>query len=101
MAKPLQRKPILTAQALDGLVNAKQQILDAVAGRVPEHLVLATAEAAVRLARREATLTEVLPERVVALVRHSLRALAQQKWKPDTALVLHQRRKEGGHGLTQ
>lgn len=101
MAKPLQREPILTAQALDGLLRDKQHLLAAAAGQVPEQLVLATAAAAVRLARREAAPAEVLSERVVTLVRHSLRAIAQKKWKPDTALVLHRSRKEGGHGLPQ
>jgi hypothetical protein len=82
------RKPLLSAEALNNLHKAKRQIVDAAHGKVPEHLVLATAVAAVRLARKEAVLTEVLSERVVELVRESLKALAQQKWKPETALLL-------------
>jgi hypothetical protein len=85
------QKPLLTADALSDLHKAKQQIVDAALGRVPEPLVLATAIAATRLARREATSREVLPERVVELVRETLKALAQQKWKPDTALLLKRR----------
>jgi hypothetical protein len=99
MSEPLQRKPILTAQAVGDLHKAKRQILAATGGKVPEPLTLATAQAAVRLARQEAMPAEVLSERVLELVRQTLISLAQQKWKPDTALLLHKRRKEGGHEL--
>jgi hypothetical protein len=93
------RKPLLTARGLADLQNAKQQIVDAAAGKVPEGLVLATALAAVRLARREATPQEVLSERVVELVRQSLKALAQQKGKPETALLLQKRENHESHQL--
>jgi hypothetical protein len=88
MCEALPRKPVLTSQALGGLRQAKPQILDAAASRVPERLVLAAAVAAVRLARREAAPAEVLSERVIELVRDSLKALARGKWKPETALLL-------------
>jgi len=96
MTKPSHRKPLLTAQAINELQNAKRQIMAGAVGRVPEPLLLATAQAAVRLARGQARPSDVLSERVVALVRRSLKALAQQKWTPDTALSLDKCRKEGG-----
>jgi hypothetical protein len=34
-------------------------------------------------------------------VRLSLKALAQTRWKADTALWLRRRLGEGGHGLSQ
>jgi len=92
---------MVTAQAVGELRQAKQQIMASVTGRVPGCLALATVQAAVRLARREAAPAEVLSERVVELVRQSLAALAQTKWKLDTALLLQQRRKEGGRDLPQ
>ena len=95
------RKPLLTARALNGLQDAKQQILEAVAGKVSERLVLATVGSAVRLARREAAPAEVLSKRVCELVQDALVALAQRHWKPDTALVLQKRLGKGGHGLSQ
>jgi hypothetical protein len=101
MSEPLQRKPILTAQAVGDLHRAKRQIMAAVVGKVPEPLALATMQAALRLACDEAEPAEVLSERVLELVRQTLMSLAQQKWKPDTALLLHKHRKEGGHELTQ
>jgi hypothetical protein len=91
MCEPLQRKALLTAQAIKGLKNAKQQIMAAAAGKVRERLVLATAQAAVRLARREAVPAEVISERALELARETLQQLAQQKWKPDTALLLQKR----------
>jgi len=94
MSDSSQRKPLLNLAAMKDLSEAKRQILDAAHGRVPEPLLLATALAAVRLSRREAALADVLSERVVELVRESLKAIAQQKWKPDTALMLHKRRGE-------
>ena len=98
MSDPHQR-PVLTAEALQGLQQAKEQIVDAAAGKLPEQLVLATVESVVRLGRREAALGKVLPARVAALVRTTLKALAQQPWKPDTALRLRKRGEEGGHEL--
>jgi hypothetical protein len=86
-----QRKPILTAQGVKDLHQVRQQIIDAAVGKVPDRLLVATAVAAVRLARNEATPREVLSERVVELVQQSLKALAQRKWNPDTALMLHKR----------
>jgi hypothetical protein len=76
---------------------------------MPDGLVLATVAAAVRLARREATPAEILSERALELVRESLQAIAQRKWKPETALLLRKSlaergcvkdRRKGGHGLT-
>ena len=90
------RKPLLNAAAMNDLHKAKRQIMDAAHGKVPEQLMLATAIAAVRLARREASPAEVLSERVVELVRKTLKDLAQQKWKPDTALLLQNRQGEPG-----
>jgi hypothetical protein len=101
MAEPSQHKPILTAQALDDLPKAKRQILDTVASRLSERLVLATAVAAVRLAHRDAALPAVLSERVAELVRATLMDLAQQKWKPDTALKLQRPAPGGSHGLPE
>src|SRR5262245_13517219 len=102
MAQPRQRKPILNLQDIHDLRKAKQQIMDAVVGKVPDQLALATVQAAVRLARREAAPHEVLSERVLALVRQSLMALRQQKWKVDTALLLLRKRLgEGEHGLSE
>src|SRR5690349_13022274 len=101
MGESTRRKPILTAQALDGLRQAKPQILDAVANRVPERLVLATAMVATAMARHETAPEDVLPSRVLELVRDSLRAMARQKWKPDTALRLQRRSEGGSHGIAQ
>jgi hypothetical protein len=97
----LQRKAILTGQALQGLQHVKQQIMAAAAGEVRERLVLATAQAAVQLARRERVPAAVMSKRALELARETLKQLAQQKWKPDTALLLQKRRKEGGHELGQ
>jgi len=88
MQDRLKQKPILSAQALDGLQDAKRQIMEAVTGKVPERLVLATAVAAVRLARWEAVPAEVLSARVLDLVRATLKASSQKSWKPDTGLLL-------------
>jgi hypothetical protein len=96
----MHRRPILTAPVVDRLREAKQQIVDAVAGRVPERLVLVTVAAAVSLARENATAADVLSERVLRLVQVSLKALGQKKWKPDTALLLHRGAKESGHELS-
>jgi hypothetical protein len=94
MPDPLKQQPLLSAEAMGGLHKAKRQIMDAAQARVPERLLLATATAAVLLARKEATPREVLSARVVELVRESLKALAQQRWKPDTALLLKKRQGE-------
>ena len=101
MHKPLPRKPILAERAIDGLMHAKQQILDAVGGKVPERLMRATTLAAVRLARQEVAPADVLSERVVQLVGESLLALAQRKWKPDTALLLHEHGRMAGMVLNK
>ena len=101
MAKAMHHKPILTAQALGKLRQAKEQILDATAGRVPERLVLATVSVSLGLAREEAVADTILPARVAELVRASLAALAQHKWKPDTALKLERPQGGEGHGISQ
>src|SRR5437016_1005913 len=101
MCQALPRQPILTAQALDGLRHAKQQILDAAANQVPERLVLATVAVSLQLAQGQALPDKVLPARIAELVQASLVALAQQKWKPGTALKLERRRRGGRHGLSQ
>lgn len=88
MQNPLRRRPILNGQALDGLQDAKQQIMETVTGTVPERLVRATTVAAVRLARWEAAPSEVLSARVLDLVRATLKSSAQKSWKPDTGLLL-------------
>src|SRR5262249_29033687 len=88
MSEQRQRKSLLNDQAMRDLRHAKRQIMDAIVGKVPDQLALATVQAAVRLARREAAPREVLSKRVLALVRQSLMALRQQKWKVDTALLL-------------
>jgi len=98
MSKPLSREPILSLEAIAALQNARLQILDAVAGKVPKRLTRTTVGAAVRLARREATPEQVLSGPVLYLVLHSLMTLSQDKWKPSTALLLRKRGKEGGHG---
>src|SRR5262245_52651191 len=90
MPEPIKRQPLLTAQVISNLHKAKRQIVDAAHGRVPEHLVIATMDAVERLGRQEDP-DKVLPEQVLALVRASLKALAQQKWKPETALLLQKR----------
>jgi|SRR6516165_3790558 hypothetical protein len=91
MCEHLQRKPIVADQAIKDLRRAKLEIIDAALGKLPEQMVLATATAAVRLARRQASPQEVLSERVIHLVRATLKDLAQHKWKPDTALLLKRR----------
>jgi hypothetical protein len=101
MSEPLPRKPLLTAEALNDLQHAKRELMNAAVGKMPEQLVLVTAAAAVRLARREATPREVLSARIVELVRQTMKAMAREKWKPDTALLLQKRRKEGGDELAQ
>jgi hypothetical protein len=88
MSQPGQRRPILTDRALDDLKNVKQQILDAADGRISERLVLATAVAAVRSAQGESRPATMFSARVAELVQDTLLALAQKKWKPDTALKL-------------
>src|SRR5262245_13531111 len=88
MSKPSNRKPVLSLRALGGLRAAKQEIMDAAVGKMPQGLMLATVAAVVHLARRAAVAEEVLSERVLELVRESLKCLAQQKWKLDTALLL-------------
>jgi hypothetical protein len=98
MSKSPSRKPILSHEALAALPGALQQICDAASGNVPERLALATLAAAARLARREAVPAAVLSAPVLHLVRHSLKALAQGKWNPATALLLLKHHKEGGHG---
>jgi hypothetical protein len=95
MSDQISRKPILSARAVQDLQKVKEQFADGVTGKVPERLVLAALDAAVRLAR-----PEVLSERVHEFVRESLMALAQQKWKPDTALVLQKRARGGSHELS-
>jgi len=110
MGKPRHRQPLLSAETLQGLQQAKQQIVDAAVGRIPDRLVEATAEAAVQVALRETVPAAVMSERALELARAILRGLAQDKWKPETALKLHKRlsklgcksaQKEGGHGPTQ
>ena len=96
MGESAPRKPILTAQAVDRLQQAKAQILDGVAGRLSERLVLATARMALCLVKREAAPEEVVPEQILDLVRDSLRILAQGKWRPDTALKLQEPASESG-----
>jgi hypothetical protein len=91
MCTPRPRQPLLTPQALQGLRHAKQQIVDAAVGRIPDRLVEATAEAAVCVARRETVPAAVMPERALELAREILRCLAREKWKLDTALKLHKR----------
>ena len=100
MTEPSQRRVILSAEAMNELQQAKQQIIEAAIGKVPERLVLVTATAAVRLRRREAA-AKILPKRIRRLVRNTLKALAQHKWKPDTALLLRHGRGERRHGLSQ
>jgi hypothetical protein len=102
MSKPSSRPPILCTQRLDGLCSAAgQQILDAAAGKMPERLVFSTAAAAVRLAQRQAVPAEMMPERVLELVRATLKSLAQQSWKLDTVLLLNKHHREGGHEIGQ
>jgi hypothetical protein len=101
MSDAVKRKPLLAPEAMNELYQSKQQIRDAVLGKLPERLVRATVGTAVRLARREAKPEEVLSERVVELVRERLKALARERWKPDTALLLHRGLGEGGHGLSE
>jgi hypothetical protein len=99
----------LSAQALQGLHQAKHQIIDAAVGRLPERLVEATAEAAIRLAHRQHVPAELMSERALELAREILHGLAQEKWKPETALKLQKScrrrecvsaQKESGHGLS-
>lgn len=101
MSKLSNRPPTLAARAFDDLQNAKQQILDAAAGKLPERLVLATAAAALRVAQRQAVPAEVMPERVVELARETLKGLAQHQWRPDTILLLQKHHGKGRHGISQ
>ena len=93
----LRQQPLLNPQVLQRLHQAKRQILDAAVDRLPERLVNATAEAAVRLACRERVPADVMPERALALARDILQGLAPERWKPDTALQLRGRVGGGGH----
>jgi hypothetical protein len=86
----MRKQPILDVAAMARLAEARQQILEATADRIPERLLWETVAVALELVQHEAIET-VLPERVAKLVRASLAALAQQKWKPDTALRLRGR----------
>jgi hypothetical protein len=95
----LKRQPIVGVRSFNDLLKCRKRIVDAAAGIVPEALIVSTVDAVVRLARNEVAPTEVLPERTVWLVRESLLALAQRKWKPDTVLKLVKRPRGGGHGL--
>jgi hypothetical protein len=99
MRDQVQRKPLVSG--IDGLRRDKRQILDAAAGRLPEHLVRTTARVVAQLTRREAPLAEIVSERVCELVRQSLKGLRRREGKPDTALWLHRRLGEGRHGLSQ
>lgn len=94
MTRP-SRRPLVTAAGLCDLQSAKQQLVDAAAGKMRERLVRATVAAAIQLARKEAAPADVLPRRVLVLVRQSLKALSQQPWKADTALLL-KKRLDGG-----
>jgi len=100
MSAPSKGQPILAAGAFNDLQKAKREILEAVVGKVPDSLLLATALAAVRLARRQAAPGEVLSDRVLDLVRESLKGLSQPNWKPETALLLKKRLGER-HGISQ
>jgi hypothetical protein len=91
---PQNRRPLLSPQAIHGLEHAKQQILDAAVGRIPEPLVQATTRVAVQLAQSESLPTEGT-EKALHLAREILQCLAREKWKPDTALKL-KRRHQGG-----
>jgi hypothetical protein len=95
------RRPLLSPQAIGGLKHAKQQILDAAIGRVPESLVQATARVAVRLAQHDNEPVDGMPERALELAREILRRLAREKWKPDTALKLRQLDQGGGRERSQ
>jgi hypothetical protein len=100
MGAPGQRRPLLSLEAIQRLQDAKQQIVDAAYRRIPERLVLATVEAAGRLARREPVPAEIMSKCALELVRETLQNLAQGKWKPETALKLGRPVKGGGHGLS-
>ena len=95
------RQPLLDPQALLGLHQCKEQIVDAAVGRVPERLVNTTATAAVCLVRRQSVPAEVMSERALELARTILHGLARERWKPDTALQLRRRARGGGHELSE
>jgi len=95
------RKSLITADRLRDLLSAKEQVIQAVAGKVPERLVMATAAVAVLQAEAEGAAADRLPERILQLVRASLNALAQHPWKADTALLLEKRLGGGDHGLSR
>ena len=101
MSKPSKRQPLLTAERIADLRHAKQQLVTAAAGKVPERLVLAAAVAAVRVARRQTLPAELVSERVVELARETLKSLALQPWKPGTVLLLKGHHGDGQHGITQ
>jgi len=94
MSNPTNR-PLLQATALAGLRDAKQQIVDAAAGRVAERLVRTTAVAAVRLALSQAVPVQMASPRALELMRETLKGLARQPWKPDTVVQLSQFRQKG------
>ena len=96
MLDPSMGRPLLCLHALKELRHAKQQLMDAAAGKVREGLVRGTVAAAVHMARQE----EALPQRIVELVRDSLKSIAQNKWKLDTALFLQNRNEEDWHGIS-
>jgi len=97
---PRTPQPLLSPQALQSLQHAKQQILDAAVGRIPERLVEATTRVAVRPMQTQSPVTEDT-ERALELARDILRCLAREKWKPDTALELGRRREGGGHAFSE
>jgi len=110
MPGPRHRRPVLSPQAIQGLQQAKQQILAAVMGRLPDRLVLATAEAAGRLARGEQVPAKLMSGDALELARDILQGLARGNWKPETALKLQKGSRElgglstqrkGGHELSQ
>ena len=94
MTAQLHRSSLLPVDGLLPLLGKREQVQQEAVGKVPEALVLATVQAAVRLGRKEAP-RRVLKPGVFVLARAVLRELAGKKWKPTDTLVLMQRKRSG------
>src|SRR5262245_28084197 len=83
----------------DQLLEQRAQIQAELQGKIPEHLVKATAMLAMRFARQPQPLASRLSPQVLALVREELRQLARRGWTSDTVVLLQKRLQErGDHG---
>jgi hypothetical protein len=102
MKSPSHQRGPLPATGIQDLLEQKQAIRKAAEGKIPEPLLQSTIQTVMRLSSRQAS--GRAPARVLCLVRHALKKIAQRKWKPDTAVLLGNasRRKEDNlHGAAE